>query len=71
MPVQVVVVVVAVAVVLLIGVCDIHEADLVPILALVIHANVTGSSIVHTPAVQCRLDEDMSVTGTIPVLLDA
>lgn len=71
MLVQVIVVVVAVAVVLLIGADVTLEADLDPTLALVIPANVTGPYIVHTLVAQCHPDEDMSVTGTIPVLLDA
>lgn len=64
MPVQVIVVVVAVVVVLLTGVGGIHEADLAHILVPVILANVTGTSIVHTHAVPCHLDDVMLVTGT-------
>lgn len=71
MPVQVIVVVVAVVVVLLTGVGGILEADLVHTHAPVILANVTGTSIVRTLAVQCRLDDVMLETGTILVLPDA
>ncbi|CAK9814505.1 hypothetical protein ANTPLA_LOCUS8223 [Anthophora plagiata] len=70
MPVQVIVVVVAVVVVLLTEVADTLEADLVHILVLVTLANVTGTFIVRTLAVQCLPDDVTLETETIPVLLD-
>lgn len=75
MPVQVIVVVVAVVVaavvVLLTGLRDIPEADLDHTSVLVTLANVIGPFIVHTPAVQCHLDDVMLETGKIPLLPDA